>query len=314
LPDTPIVCFVGILDARKNVDAILRVWRATIRSGAVGHLVLVGPEPVDAAGKLSAFGEQLRRFVVEEGLGDTVTFAGRQADVAPYLQSADIFFFPSRREGMPNVLLEAMAHFHPSRAIANAGSSSALGIFWTKGRPGQSTMQYEILGSAYGGGEKHDGASGTACHLSNLHVTPIEILESEYPCRIHQFGRVPDSGGAGRWRGGLSMIREYELLEDATIVRRFDKSKHPPKGLDGGADGQGAKFVIRPGTPEEYVSPSSGKWDLKKGDRFILQTAAGGGYGHAAQRDPLAVVHDIAEGYVTREAADKIYDTKPEIG
>lgn len=212
-----------------------------------------------------------------------------------------------------DVLLEAMAHFNPARAIANAGSSSALGIFWAKGRPGQSTMQYEILGSAYGGGEKHDGASGTACHLSNLHVTPIEILESEYPCRIHQFGLVPDTGGAGHWRGGLSMIREYELLEDASVVRRFDKSRHPPQGLNGGKDGNGARFTLRPGTPEEYVSPSSGKWELKKGDRFILQTAAGGGYGNPALRDPVDVISDIAQGYVTREAAAEIYDVKPEI-
>jgi N-methylhydantoinase B len=192
-----------------------------------------------------------------------------------------------------------MAHFAPSRAIANAGSSSALGIFWTRGRPGQSSMQYEILGSAYGGGEGHDGASGTACHLSNLHVTPIEILESEYPCRIHQFGFVPDSGGAGQWRGGLSMIREYELLEDATIVRRFDKSKHPPKGLNNGHDGTGAKFTLRPGEPDEYVAPSSGKWELKQGDRFILQTAAGGGYGDPDRRRPEDAERDVAEGYVT---------------
>ena len=109
LPDKSIVCFVGIMDARKNVDGILRVWRSVVRSGVVGHLVLIGPEPLDNDGKRSTFCEQLRRFVADEGLADTVTFAGRQADVASYLQSADIFFFPSRREGMPNVLLEAMA-------------------------------------------------------------------------------------------------------------------------------------------------------------------------------------------------------------
>ena len=174
-------------------------------------------------------------------------------------------------------------------------------------------MQYDILGSAYGGGAGHDGASGTACHLSNLHVTPIEILESEYPCRIHRFGLVPDTGGAGKWRGGVSLVREYELLDDATVVRRFDKSKHPPKGLESGHDGEGARFTIKPGTPEEYVSPASGKWDLKKGDRFVLQTAAGGGYGQPALRNPVDVVHDIAEGYVTRQNAEDVYGVKPEL-
>src|SRR5712692_7055827 len=72
-------------------------------------------------------------------------------------------------------------------------------------RRAQSSMQYEIMGSAYGGGTGHDGASATATHLSNLHITPIEILESEFPCRIARFELVADSGGAGEWRGGLSL-------------------------------------------------------------------------------------------------------------
>ena len=76
-----------------------------------------------------------------------------------------------------DVILEALAHFNPARAIANAGSSSALLISWKDGgRPGQSALQYEIHGSAYGGGNGSDGASATAAHLSNLHITPIEII------------------------------------------------------------------------------------------------------------------------------------------
>ncbi len=247
-----------------------------------------------------------------DGMSDCIRLKFKDKTITNASAPASVSNYQQVNLKLVDVLLEAMAHFNPSRAIANAGSSSALGIFWTKGWPGQSTMQYEILGSAYGGGEKHDGASGTACHLSNLHVTPIEILESEYPCRIHQFGLVPDSGGAGHWRGGLSMIREYELLEDATVVRRFDKSKHPPKGLDGGQNGQGAKFAINPGTPQEYISPASGKWELRKGDRFILQTAAGGGYGKPALREPVDVIKDIREGYVTKDTAERIYDVKPE--
>lgn len=197
-----------------------------------------------------------------------------------------------------DVLLEAMAHFNPRRAIANAGSSSALGIFWKKGRPGQSNMQYEILGSAYGGGEGYDGASGTACHLSNLHVTPIEILESEYPCRINRFDLLAGTGGEGQWRGGLSMVREYELLEDASVVRRYDKSAHPPKGLNGGKDGAGAGFTYNLDTADETVAAASGKWDFKAGTKFRLQTAAGGGFGDPDQRDPQARAKDIEEGYV----------------
>jgi N-methylhydantoinase B len=206
-----------------------------------------------------------------------------------------------------DVILEALAQFHPARAIANAGSSSALTISWAKSRPGQSTMQYEIMGSAYGGGRGHDGASATATHLSNLHITPIEILESEFPCRITRFELLPDSGGAGEWRGGLSLVREYELLEHATIIRRYDKSRFPPGGIAGGKPGRGARFVLKPGTAQEFVTPSSGRYELRAGEHFLLQSAGGGGCGDPRARDRAALARDMAEGYVSTDAAKKDY-------
>jgi N-methylhydantoinase B len=206
-----------------------------------------------------------------------------------------------------DVILEALACFNPARAIANAGSSSALTIAWAKGRPGQSSMQYEIMGSAYGGGMGHDGASATATHLSNLHITPIEILESEFPCRITRFELVPDSGGAGQWRGGLSLQREYELLENATVVRRYDKSRFPPGGIAGGKPGQGARFVIRLGTAQECATPASGRYEMHSGERFLLQSAGGGGCGDPRRRDPAALARDLAEGYVSADATKRDY-------
>jgi N-methylhydantoinase B len=198
-----------------------------------------------------------------------------------------------------DVILEALAHFNPARAMAHSGASSALSIAWSKGRPGQSNMQYEIAGSAYGGGMGHDGATATATHLSNLHTTPIEILESEFPCRITRFDLVPDSAGAGQWRGGLAMQREYELLEDATVIRRFNKTRFPPKGVDGGEEGSRARFVVRVGTPDEFETPASARVDMKAGERFLLQSAGGGGYGDASKRDPAALARDVVEGYVS---------------
>ena len=199
-----------------------------------------------------------------------------------------------------DIILEALARFRPARAVAHAGSSSALTIAWANGRAGQSSMQYEIMGSAYGGGMGHDGASATATHLSNLHIAPIEILESEFPCRITRFELVRDSGGPGRWRGGLSLQREYELLQDATVVRRYDKSRFPAGGLDGGKAGAPARFVIRLGTPEERATQASGRYEMQAGERFLLQSAGGGGYGDPRERDRAALARDIAEGYVSR--------------
>jgi glycosyltransferase involved in cell wall biosynthesis len=106
LPAGPIVTYVGIINARKNIDGILRIWRRSVEAGCGGHLVVVGPQPTGGAG---SFQEQLAAFVREHRLEHRVTFAGHQSPVAPWLQASDIFLFPSRQEGMPNSVLEAMS-------------------------------------------------------------------------------------------------------------------------------------------------------------------------------------------------------------
>jgi N-methylhydantoinase B len=242
-----------------------------------------------------------------DGMRDAVRFVFAPRTVTNAEPPAAVSNYQMVNLKLIDVILEALAKFNPARAIANAGSSSALSIAWRQGRPGQSTMQYEIIGSAYGGGMGHDGASATATHLSNLHITPIEILETEYPCRIARFDLVPDSGGAGRWRGGLSMRREYELLADATVIRRFDKARFPPQGLAGGKPGGRSRFVVRLGGADELEAPASGRYEMKAGERFLLQTAGGGGYGDPQARDRAAIDHDIAEGYVSADGARQDY-------
>jgi N-methylhydantoinase B len=244
------------------------------------------------------------KLAFNDGMRDVVRLALAPRTVTNAEPPAAVSNYQMVNLKLVDVILEALSAFNPRRAVANAGSSSALGIAWRQGRPGQSTMQYEIIGSAYGAGMGHDGASATATHLSNLHITPIEILEAEYPCRIARFDLVPDSGGAGRWRGGLSMRREYELLADATVIRRFDKSRCPPEGLGGGKPGGPARFVVRLGSGDEFEAPASGRYEMNAGERFLLQSAGGGGYGDPHERDRAAMERDLAEGYVSAAAQE----------
>jgi len=244
------------------------------------------------------------RLAFNDGMRDVVRFVFAPRTVVNAEPPAAVSNYQMVNLKLVDVILEALGKFHPARAVANAGSSSALSIAWRQGRLGQSTMQYEIIGSAYGGGAGHDGASATATHLSNLHITPIEILEAEFPCRITRFDLVPDSGGAGRWRGGLSMRREYELLADATVIRRFDKSRFPPQGLAGGGPGGRSRFVVRLGASDEREAPASGRYEMKAGERFLVQSAGGGGYGDPQERERAAIDRDIAEGYVSATPSD----------
>jgi len=265
------------------------------------------PSMVEACVFYSLIGSLGPNLAFNDGMRDAVRLTFAPRTIVNAEPPAPVSSYQMVNLLLVDVILEALAHFNPTRAVAHSGASSALGIAWSKGRPGQSTMQYEIAGSAYGGGLGHDGATATATHLSNLHTTPIEILESEYPCRITRFDLVPDSGGAGEWRGGLAMQREYELLENATVVRRFNKTRFPPAGVAGGKDGRRARFVVRLGTPQEFETPASARVDMQAGERFLLQSAGGGGYGAPARRDAASVARDIAEGYVTADVAKKDY-------
>jgi N-methylhydantoinase B len=242
-----------------------------------------------------------------DGMRDCIEFVYAPDTVTNASPPSPVSNYQMMNLKLVDVLLEAMGQLNPPRANAHGGSSSALLISWAKARPGQSSMQYEIVGSAYGGGAGHDGASCTSVHLSNLHITPIEILESEFPCRIQCFEPVPDTGGAGEWRGGLAFRREYELLEDALVIRRFDKSRFPPGGVAGGRNGGGARFVIGIGTAAEQEIRQSDRYDMKAGERFMIQTAGGGGFGDPARRDEAALRQDVAEGCVSPAAAREIY-------
>ena len=151
-----------------------------------------------------------------DGMRDVVRFRFAPRTVTNAEPPASVSSYQKANLKLVDVILEALAAFKPERAIANSGSTGSIAISWLGGgRPGQTNLQYEILSSAYGAGRGHDGASAVATHLSNLHITPIEILESEFPCRITEFQLIPDSGGAGENRGGLSFRRRYELLQDA---------------------------------------------------------------------------------------------------
>jgi N-methylhydantoinase B len=265
------------------------------------------PSMCEACGFYALIGALGPDLHFNDGMREVARFVYAPRTVTNASPPAPVSSYQATNLKLVDVILEALARFVPKRATANAGSSGALSIAWAKGRPGQSSMQYEILGSAYGAGPGHDGASATATHLSNLHVTPIEILESEFPCRVTRFEMVPDSGGAGAFRGGLAFRRQYELLEDATVIRRYDRAKFPPNGVAGGKPGRASRFVIRLGTPNETVTPASGRFEMKKGERFLLESAGGGGYGEPAKRDPKRLESDLREGYVTNEAAIRDY-------
>ena len=209
-----------------------------------------------------------------------------------------------------DVILEALDPLLPGRSIAHSGGSGGSIVVARPGGGGRGN-QYEIFGSAYGAGQGADGASGVTVHLANLYAAPVEIVESEFPCRIRRFELNPDSGGAGEFRGGLSFRRVYEMLEPAEVVYRSDRAAVPPAGLRGGRPGGPSRFILHPETERAETMPSSCRLSLETGDAFSVQGAGGGGYGDPARRALGRITSDIEEGYVTEDGARRDYGVDP---
>jgi N-methylhydantoinase B len=163
------------------------------------------------------------------------------------------------------------------------------------------------LGVGYGARPKADGID--AVYFVAQENYPIEFLEVGYPVRLRAYGVVEDSGGAGRQRGGCGVVREYEILaEEAVMAIRIDCVTNPPWGIAGGMSGGPGRAVLNPGTPQERVlAPLSDGNTLKRGDILRIETGGGGGYGHPYDRAPDAVLQDVLGGFVSRDAAERLY-------
>jgi N-methylhydantoinase B len=159
----------------------------------------------------------------------------------------------------------------------------------------------------WGATPRHDGANGTM-HLSASIVrnTPIEVLESKTTMLVERLEFRPDSGGAGKWRGGAGLQRLIRFLGDGEFLSVVKKTRTAPWGLAGGRDGQPNGFVLNPGTDLE-TAVSTNRASVKAGERVLVLSGGGGGHGDPRDREPDRVLVDVREGYVSRDGAERDY-------
>jgi N-methylhydantoinase B len=162
-------------------------------------------------------------------------------------------------------------------------------------------------GIGWGATRDHDGGNAQQ-HPSQTTVrnTPVEVLEHKAPLLHARLELIPDSGGAGRHRGGLGVLREVSYLAEAEVLSMKKKSKTRPWALHGGQEPEPSGMVIWPGTDRE-IRVGMYRATLAAGDRFVNLTAGGGGYGDPLTREPEHVVADVLDGYITAEAAERTY-------
>jgi 5-oxoprolinase (ATP-hydrolysing) len=138
---------------------------------------------------------------------------------------------------------------------------------------------YETIGGGAGAGEGFDGASGVHTHMTNSRITDPEALESRYPVRLGRFALRSGSGGAGRWRGGDGLVREFEFLAPVDVSLLSERRQRSPYGMAGGAPGAPGRNLLD-------GQPVGGKTVLQvqPGQRLRIETPGGGGYGDPGER------------------------------
>ncbi|HVB16970.1 MAG TPA: hydantoinase B/oxoprolinase family protein, partial [Stellaceae bacterium] len=206
-----------------------------------------------------------------------------------------------------DALFGALAQAVPDRVrAAGEGGTSSYSI-GGHDRNGRFILFREALMGAWGAGagcEGIDAAANPACNIANA---PIEAVENQAPIRVERYELLPDSGGAGKYRGGMSIVRELRFLgRSATLQFRSDRRHFRPYGLSGGEAGGPSATSLDDGAgwhelPTKFTRP------LRSGEVLRHVTAGAGGYGDPFQREPASVLADVCDGKVTEAAARHAY-------
>jgi N-methylhydantoinase B len=210
---------------------------------------------------------------------------------------------------LTDTLLRAVADLYPD--LATAGSFvgfSSLAAAVPHPRLGNEVIIQDDLGGGMGAHSAGDGLDAVDVYLGNVQMLPAEICEQQYSVRIVATELVPDSGGAGQFRGGLGMRRIYEFLDDADGVFYTEQTREQfaPHGAEGGLVGTAARLMVErvDGTRETI---NKRRLTLRAGDRLITTTGGGGGYGDPRRRDRAAVRRDLQEEKISERSAREVY-------
>jgi N-methylhydantoinase B len=178
---------------------------------------------------------------------------------------------------------------------------------------GEPFILVEPQAGGWGAGIDKDGESGLVpVGDGETYIMPVEVCEGRYPILVERYCINAQKGGAGTYRGGFGLIREYRILsEQASLTTTFGRHRRPPWGAAGGHDGTtNGVAVIEGGKKEPEVWRGKlARFPLKEGDMVRLQTGTGGGYGPPEERKPELVREDVLEGFITPEQARKLYLT-----
>ena len=210
-------------------------------------------------------------------------------------------------------LFGALHQALPGRSLAAGDGGAtllAIGGVRSDGRP---HILVEGICGGWGGRPGKDGVDGTSPVASNITNVPVEYIELHQPLKVEEFGFVTDTGGPGRWRGSLSVVRQLRFLGDRGVLQvRSDRRRFLPYGLEGGKPGSPSSNILNPG-PLEEVLPTTFTRSISYGDVIRHITAGGGGYGDPRQRAYELVAQDVIDEKLSPDYALREYGVQVDV-
>ncbi|KVK75989.1 5-oxoprolinase [Burkholderia cepacia] len=202
----------------------------------------------------------------------------------------------------------ALARIAPKKVMAaGEGGNTVIALSGYDKEASEPFILVDMINGAWGGRFNKDGIEGVTNPSQNMSNMPIETLEARYPIVMEEYGFAPDSGGAGRFRGGLGLVREYRIEAEEVVAQiRSDRAAHAPYGLFGGAEGARSANYLR---TSDGLSPLPSKFTrtLQRGAIIRHEQAGGGGYGPPADRALELIEADLANGKITRDYAKRYH-------
>jgi N-methylhydantoinase B len=206
-----------------------------------------------------------------------------------------------------DVILQALAHAIPDRVIASSSHWANPIVSGVDPRRGRRFVFYDVIVGGMGARPHKDGAEAV-CGSFNLENIPVEVNESNFPVMVERLELVPDSSGAGRFRGSSGLRKDIRFLgERGSLSNLSDRHRFAPPGVDGGLPGALGETLVNPGTAGERRLHPKAIYPLETGDLVSIRTSGSGGYGDPLTRDPELVARDVQLGHVSAAKAREWY-------
>lgn len=216
-----------------------------------------------------------------------------------------------------DLLMKALSQAVPERVIGQSNCAACSGVFGGQDpdapRVRRTGKHYVSMVEPHGGGmgarATRDGISGIRVYVGNAGALPVEFIEQTMPLTVEAWALVPDSGGAGQYRGGLTARRTYRVeFDEATFTVAGERGQIAPEGYFGGKPGALFECTVERANGVVVQVPPKGVTEIvRRGDRVLLQPAGSGGYGDPRKRSAEAVRRDVLDGYISAQAARADY-------